>query len=201
MLLLVQIVVSLPIRQTVEKIDTKRGVKTIKTKLLKRKMWKMRKNENDFLRKAKKGKNDEFYTQLSDIEKELRSYTHHFKDKVVYCNCDDPITSNFYKYFAINFKKLGLKKLIASCYVEQEFNLFNLDNEIKKKIPEFYRIRYCICHVCMLYFKSHECENCFHANIRYNRWKRIYCLPTKRLVKPIRTGGATADCGVSRVID
>ena len=60
MLFLVQIVVSSHIRQIVEKTDTKRGVKTIKTKLLKRKMWKMRKNENDFLRKAKKGKNDEF---------------------------------------------------------------------------------------------------------------------------------------------
>ena len=95
-------------------------------------MWKMRKNENDFLRKAKKGKNDEFYTQLEDIEKELIHYKVHFKNKVVYCNCDDPITSNFYKYFAINFKKLGLKKLITSCYVEQEFNLFNLDNEIKR---------------------------------------------------------------------
>lgn len=127
-----QIVASLLIRQTVKKTDTKRGVKTIKTKLLKRKMWKMRKNENDFLRKAKKGKNDEFYTQLKDIEKELIHYKVHFKNKIVYCNCDDPITSNFYKYFAINFKKLGLKKLIASCYVEQEFDLLNVDNDIKR---------------------------------------------------------------------
>ena len=95
MLFLVRIVVSLLIRQIVEKTDTKRGVKTIKTKLLKRKMWKMRKNENDFLRKAKKGKNDEFYTQLKDIEKELIHYKVHFKNKIVYCNCDDPITSNF----------------------------------------------------------------------------------------------------------
>lgn len=95
-------------------------------------MWKMRKNENDFLRNAKKGKNDEFYTQLEDIEKELIHYKVHFKNKVVYCNCDDPITSNFYKYFAINFKKLGLKKLIASCYVKQEFNLFNIENDIKR---------------------------------------------------------------------
>lgn len=95
-------------------------------------MWKMRNNKNDFLRKAKKGKNDEFYTQLEDIEKELIYYKVHFKNKVVYCNCDDPITSNFYRYFAINFKNLGLKKLIASCYVEQEFNLLNTDNDIKK---------------------------------------------------------------------
>lgn len=88
----------------------------------------MRKNENDFLRKAKKNKNDEFYTQLEDIEKELQYYTKHFKDKVVLCNCDDPTISNFYKFFAANFKKLGLKKLIASCYKEQEFDLFNLDS-------------------------------------------------------------------------
>ena len=132
MLFLVRIVVSLLIRQIVEKTDTKRGVKTIKTKLLKRKMWKMRKNENDFLRKAKKGKNDEFYTQLRDIEKELIHYKVHFKNKIVYCNCDDPITSNFYMCFAINYKKLGLKQLLASFYVEQEFDLLNVDNDIKR---------------------------------------------------------------------
>ena len=87
----------------------------------------MRKNENDYLRKAKKNKNDEFYTQLEDIEKELEYYKKHFKGKVVYCNCDDPTISNFYKFFAKNFKVLGLKKLIASCYVESDFNLFNFD--------------------------------------------------------------------------
>ncbi|HEM5242739.1 TPA: adenosine deaminase, partial [Streptococcus suis] len=74
----------------------------------------MRKNENDFLRKAKKNKNDEFYTQLEDIERELQHYQPHFNGKVVFCNCDDPTISYFYHYFAINFKKLGLKKLIAS---------------------------------------------------------------------------------------
>lgn len=89
----------------------------------------MRNNDNDFLRKAKKNKNDEFYTQLEDIEKELKYYSIHFKNKVVFCNCDDPTVSNFYKYFAIHFKELGLKKLIAACYVEQQFNLFNMDNE------------------------------------------------------------------------
>ncbi len=81
---------------------------------------KARKNENDFLRKAKKNKNDEFYTQLKDIERELVHYEVHFKDKVVFCNCDDPTISNFYKYFAINFDRLGLKKLIASCYIEDK---------------------------------------------------------------------------------
>ena len=61
-------------------------------------------------------KEDEFYTQLSDIEKELRYYRKHFKNKVVLCNCDDPFESNFFKYFVLNFNKLGLKKLIATCY-------------------------------------------------------------------------------------
>lgn len=86
----------------------------------------MRRNENDFLRKAKKNKNDEFYTQYEDIEKELKYYVNHFEGKTVYCNCDDPTISNFYKYFAINFKKLKLKKLIASCYIEQKMDLFSL---------------------------------------------------------------------------
>lgn len=61
-------------------------------------------------------KEDEFYTQLSDIEKELRHYRKHFKDKIILCNCDDPFESNFFKYFVLNFNRLGLKKLIATCY-------------------------------------------------------------------------------------
>ena len=65
---------------------------------------------------AKKAKQDEFYTQLTDIEKELKHYKHHFKDKVVYCNCDDPTENNFFHYFAYNFEYLGLKKLITTCY-------------------------------------------------------------------------------------
>lgn len=65
---------------------------------------------------AKGAKKDEFYTQLTDIEKELKHYTEHFKDKVVFCNCDDPYESNFFKYFALNFNRLGLKRLIATCY-------------------------------------------------------------------------------------
>ena len=65
---------------------------------------------------AKRNKADEFYTQLADIEKELRHYKDCFKDKVVFCNCDDPYESNFFKYFASNFNYLGLKKLIATCY-------------------------------------------------------------------------------------
>lgn len=68
------------------------------------------------LEKAKKNKADEFYTQLSDIEAEMRHYKNHFKDKVIFCNCDDPYESNFFKYFAMNFNFLGLRKLIATSY-------------------------------------------------------------------------------------
>ena len=62
---------------------------------------------NTNLRAADGAKKDEFYTQLTDIEKELRHYTEHFRDKVVLCNCDDPYESNFFKYFALMFTKLG----------------------------------------------------------------------------------------------
>ena len=65
---------------------------------------------------AKDAKKDEFYTKLDDIAKELKNYRPYFKDKVVFCNCDDPYESNFFKYFALNFNALGLKKLIATCY-------------------------------------------------------------------------------------
>lgn len=82
-------------------------------------------SSNKTLRKASKSKNDEFYTQLSDIENELRHYKDHFKDKVVYCNCDDPRVSNFFHYFSYNFEHLGLKKLIATCYKNQDADLFS----------------------------------------------------------------------------
>ncbi len=68
------------------------------------------------LNNAQGEKNDEFYTQLEDIEKEMKHYKAHFKGKIVLCNCDDPYESNFFKYFAMNFNYLGLKKLIATCY-------------------------------------------------------------------------------------
>lgn len=74
-------------------------------------------SKNGNLHKAKKQKNDEFYTQLSDIENELRHYKQHFRGKVVFCNCDDPYESNFFKYFAMNFNRLGLKKLITTGYI------------------------------------------------------------------------------------
>lgn len=75
-------------------------------------------NKNSNLHKAKTAKNDEFYTQLSDIEKEMCYYKDFFKDKIVYCNCDDARESNFFKYFSLNFEFLGLKKLITTGYKE-----------------------------------------------------------------------------------
>ena len=84
---------------------------------------------NKSLHKAAAAKKDEFYTQLPDIENELRHYKSHFNGKVVFCNCDDPYESNFFKYFAMNFNSLGLKKLIATCYatspiVYTQLNIF-----------------------------------------------------------------------------
>lgn len=77
-----------------------------------------KKSSNKNLHKANQAKKDEFYTQLVDIEKELKHYKEQFKNKVVYCNCDDPFESNFFKYFAANFNVLGLKKLIATSFVK-----------------------------------------------------------------------------------
>lgn len=87
---------------------------------------------------AMRNKKDEFYTQLSDIENELRHYKEHFRGKVVLCNCDDPYESNFFKYFALNFNNLGLKKLMATCYdgspiMGQELQLFTFDDEGEDK--------------------------------------------------------------------
>lgn len=73
-------------------------------------------NDNSGFTKAKKAKKDEFYTQLTDIEKEMRYYRAYFAGKTVFCNCDDPYESNFFKYFALNFNSLHLKKLITTCY-------------------------------------------------------------------------------------
>lgn len=80
---------------------------------------------NKNLSKAKNDKNDEFYTILSDIEKELRHYKTHFKNKVVFCNCDDPRVSNFFHYFSYNFDQLGIKKLITTCYKNQNIDMFS----------------------------------------------------------------------------
>ncbi len=80
---------------------------------------------NSDLNAAKKAKKDEFYTQLSDIENELRHYKEHFRGKTVLCNCDDPRVSNFFHYFAYLFEALGLKRLITTCYKNQERDLFS----------------------------------------------------------------------------
>lgn len=98
---------------------------------------------NKDLTKANKAKKDEFYTMLADIEVEIKHYRKHFKGKTVLCNCDDPFESNFFKYFAMNFNYLGLKKLIATCYqgspvLGEEFeqlSMFELDGETPKRHP------------------------------------------------------------------
>lgn len=87
-----------------------------------------RKTKNQSLTKARAAGQDEFYTQLSDIEYELKHYKRHFKNKVVYCNCDDPRVSNFFHYFSYNFEKLGLKRLIATCYKSKNLSLFSQNN-------------------------------------------------------------------------
>ena len=98
-------------------------------------MEKSKLNKN--LHQAKNAKKDEFYTQLSDIEKELKHYTNHFKNKVVLCNCDDPRVSNFFHYFSYNFERLGLKKLITICYKSRNMELFSQNNSEKAIYLEY----------------------------------------------------------------
>jgi len=93
------------------------------------------KNKN--LHKAKDSKKDEFYTQLDDIERELKHYKGHFKGKTVYCNCDDPRISNFFHFFSYNFEKHGLKKLITTCYKNQNMELFS-ENKSEQAIYLIY---------------------------------------------------------------
>ena len=92
---------------------------------------------NRSLQTAKATKQDEFYTQLSDIEKELRHYTKHFKNKTVLCNCDDPKVSNFFHYFSHNFEKLKLKKLITTCYKNNDADLFSMHTGISGMYLEY----------------------------------------------------------------
>ena len=99
---------------------------------------------NSSLNAAAKAKKDEFYTQLPDIEQELRHYRKHFKDKTVFCNCDDPFESNFFKYFVLNFNKLGLKKLIATCYrgspiAGQQLSMFDEVTEMEQPANKPYK--------------------------------------------------------------
>lgn len=103
----------------------------------------MAKNQN--LAKAKENKQDEFYTQISDIELEMKHYRSQFKDKIILCNCDDPYESNFFKYFAMNFNFLGLKKLIATCYngspvAYTQLSIFDLDEDTPKEDRIAYKV-------------------------------------------------------------
>lgn len=100
-----------------------------------------RQGANKFLHKAKKSKSDEFYTQYVDIQKEIEAYLEYnpdtFRDKVVYCNCDDPFESNFFRYFVLNFERVGLKQLITTSYkpspvANTQLQLFG-DNETLKQ--------------------------------------------------------------------
>ena len=95
--------------------------------------------KNQDLNSAFKNKADEFYTGLTDIEMEMKYYKEYFKNKTILCNCDDPYESNFFKYFAMNFNSLGLKKLITTCYsgspiVTEQLSLFDVKGlEIKRE--------------------------------------------------------------------
>ena len=101
---------------------------------------------NSNLHQANRNKKDEFYTQLADIETELKHYRKHFEGKVVFCNCDDPFESNFFKYFAMNFNFLGLKKLIATGYANspvagEQLSVFDVCPEVwDKPVRHGYKI-------------------------------------------------------------
>lgn len=95
---------------------------------------------NSNLNAAAKAKKDEFYTQLTDIEKELRHYRRHFEGKTVLCNCDDPFESNFFRYFVMNFNHLGLKKVIATCYAGspisgRQLSLLDVLDDDRENVP------------------------------------------------------------------
>ncbi len=93
---------------------------------------------NKNLNQAKTAKKDEFYTQLADIENELKHYKEHFRGKTVLCNCDDPRVSNFFHYFSYNFEKLGLKRLITTCYKSQNRDLFSTNDSEKAIWLEYF---------------------------------------------------------------
>lgn len=97
----------------------------------------MAKSLNKNLHQAKNAKKDEFYTQLADIENELKHYKDHFRGKTVFCNCDDPRVSNFFHYFSHRFESLGLKKLITTCYKNQNMDLFSTHENEKAVMLEY----------------------------------------------------------------
>tara|TARA_Y100000590_G_scaffold370633_1_gene432595 strand:+ start:3977 stop:4954 length:978 start_codon:yes stop_codon:yes gene_type:complete len=92
---------------------------------------------NKTLQKAKRDKNDEFITQLYDVEKEMQHYRRHFNNKIILCNCDDPRISAFFHYFSSKFEKLGLKKLITACYKNQNLNFFSKNDKQKSIYLEY----------------------------------------------------------------
>ena len=96
---------------------------------------------NKYLHKANKAKEDEFYTQITDIEKEMRHYKEYFRGKVVFCNCDDPEYSNFWRYFQLNFYDLGLKQLISTHYEEEKpsyrMDIVSTDSGEQCGIPDY----------------------------------------------------------------
>ena len=94
---------------------------------------------NKNLNSAKTARKDEFYTQLTDIEKEMRYYRKHFKDKTVLCNCDDPFESNFFKYFVLNFNRLGLD--VAELFKSGENELTELEGDGDFRSPECLELR------------------------------------------------------------
>ena len=106
-------------------------------KTMKGKTVVVKKSKKANLVAARHAKEDEFYTQLADIERELSNYRKHFKGKVVYCNCDDPRVSGFVHYFSYNFERLGLKKLIATCYKNQNVDLFS-QNDSERAVKLVY---------------------------------------------------------------
>jgi len=93
--------------------------------------------KNVGLNAAAAAKKDEFYTQLPDIEKEMAHYRDHFRGKVVYCNCDDPTVSNFFKYFSLKFSDLGLRKLITTCYKNQRRDLVSRHDDEQAIMLEY----------------------------------------------------------------
>lgn len=93
---------------------------------------------NDNLKQAKRNKKDEFYTQLCDIENELKHYKSFLKGKTVLCNCDDPRVSNFFHYFSYSFEHLGLKKLITTCYKNKNMDLFSQNDSEQAVYLEYY---------------------------------------------------------------
>lgn len=98
-------------------------------------------SNNKSLHNAGKAKDDEFYTQLPYIERELKHYKHHFKNKVVFCNCDDPKISKFFHYFSYNFNSLKLKKLITTGYKNRQLNLFSKNNSKRALYMEINRVK------------------------------------------------------------